>query len=847
MSEWSDLAAGTRIDERYELVRLVGGHAGALYEATDSDGSRVALKIVGALATQEEHARFRREVAASQRLSSEFVVPVIGHGVDPVSGLAFLVMPFIEARTLEDVILAHAPLRPEAVVQIATHVALALDEAHSKGVVHRDVKPANILLDRREDGSVIARLCDFGLAKPIGDPGKLTMTGAVLGTPLYMAPEQAADSKRADAQSDLWALGATVFHALTGSTILSDVKTYQQWIRELVQKDARWLQDVAPWIDPGLASTIHGMLIRDRDERCPSAHAFLVALGQVASSVGELREDMLDSVPQEVKSTSASRVTPPINWQEVELRAEQQADTLLGQTLDERYRLERRVGVGGMGAVYEATNADGHVFAIKVMRPGHLTHGADSLRRFVREAKASMSLESPNVVRVLEAGSDRHRGMPFIVMELLRGTDVARRIAELGPIEPGVVAWIFWKVCSGLGEAHAKGMVHRDIKPANIFLHDDNGVLVPKLCDFGIAKVDASLREHSSAALTQTGSILGSPLYMSPEHAENAKNADARSDVWSLAVTMFEALCGKGPWHECTTIGELMLALYTKGVPPVQDLAPWVSPELAAVVHRGLLREPERRFSSATEMGEALEPLAAHLPTPRFADLERVPDAARDQVSAKLDIAAISGVSSVSTKDTRASRMRPRLMGLAAIMGVAAATAGGVAKMSQRDVDEVTSTVESASIRLPPSVLATSAAAAVGPMILIRPETSHVTVDGKPAQVLSGAITLERRPGEVAEVIVMDGLTSRTVRVFVTADGRAEPARIDLGSPTGLPGASAPVPDATTQPVPKPHSRSKGTSASAPTTAPVPPATPTADTTRAKSKLQEAVVEKPPF
>jgi serine/threonine protein kinase len=846
MSEWSDFAVGTRIDDRYELVRLVGGHAGALYEATDSDGSRVALKIVGALDTPEDQARFRREVAASERLSSEFVVPVIGHGVDPASGLAFLVMPFVEARTLEDVILTHAPLRPEAVVQIATHVALALDEAHAKGVVHRDVKPSNILLDRRQDGSVIARLCDFGLAKPLEDPGKLTMTGAVLGTPLYMAPEQAADAKRADAQSDLWSLGVTVFHALTGSTILGNITTYQQWIRALVQEDARWMQDVAPWIDAGLASTVHGTLIRNRDDRCPSAHAFLVALGRVAPTVEALREDMLDSVSLEVKSASVPRVTPPMNWQEVELRTEAQADTLLGQTLDERYRLERRVGVGGMGAVYEATTADGQVFAIKVMKPGHLSHGADSLRRFVREARASMSLESPNVVRVLEVGSDRHRGMPFIVMELLRGTDVAKRISELGPIEPGVVAWIFWKVCSGLGEAHAKGMVHRDIKPANIFLHDDNGVLLPKLCDFGIAKVDASLREHSATALTQTGSILGSPLYMSPEHAENAKNADARSDVWSLAVTMFESLCGKGPWHECTTIGELMLALYTKGVPPIQDLAPWVSPELAAVVHRGLLREPERRFASAAEMAEALAPLAAHLPSPRLADLDRVPDASRDRASARLDIAAISGVSSVGTNSTRASRMRPRLLGLAAIMGVAAATAGGVASMSQRDGSvEVTPATESASILVPPPAIVASAASVdLRPTVLIHPETSRVTVDGAPVQVLSGAITLNRRPGEVAEVIVVDGSASRSVRVRVTADGRAEPASIDV---TRLPGASAPVSDATPPAASKPPSKPKGTSASAPTTAPVPLATAPADTTRPKSKLQEAVVENPPF
>jgi eukaryotic-like serine/threonine-protein kinase len=174
------------------------------------------------------------------------------------------------------------------------------------------------------------------------------------------------------------------------------------------------------------------------------------------------------------------------------------------------------------------------------------------------------------------------------------------------------------QACDGLGALHAAQLVHRDIKPANLFLatvptdHAATGgeAVSLKICDFGIAKFVGSSEDPSKAALTQTGAVMGSPLYMSPDQATNAKNVDASSDIWSLCVSLYESLSGEPPWAGRESLGELVLAICTQRLPPLQSIAPWVPLALAEAVDRGVAPERSERYASAAELRAALLPFA---------------------------------------------------------------------------------------------------------------------------------------------------------------------------------------------------------------------------------------------
>ena len=171
---------------------------------------------------------------------------------------------------------------------------------------------------------------------------------------------------------------------------------------------------------------------------------------------------------------------------------------------------------------------------------------------------------------------------------------------------------IFLQVCEGLADAHAHALVHRDVKPANLFLHEvAGGEIVVKVCDFGIAKIaESEAPGRGSNGLTQTWQCLGSPAYMSPEQMRDPREVDARSDVWSVCVSMYEALSGARPWPGAMSPVDIGVAIATRGVPPLRDVAPWLNPGLERVVHHGLALDKASRFESVSALAEALRPFA---------------------------------------------------------------------------------------------------------------------------------------------------------------------------------------------------------------------------------------------
>lgn len=283
-----------------------------------------------------------------------------------------------------------------------------------------------------------------------------------------------------------------------------------------------------------------------------------------------------------------------------------------------RYRTEEKLGAGGMGTVYAATDTvTGARVALKVVA-AQVAENEVLLSRFEREVRTVRALETPHVVRVFDGGRDPHSQLPYFVMEVLDGDDVGRVIKRLRPVRPDLALRIGVQACMGLEVAHAARVVHRDIKPSNLFLGKTSvaGERIVKILDFGIAKLVPEPGESGQSgdvtSLTETGSMLGSPLYMAPEQARGHKNIDHRADIWSLGVVLYQALTGRTPHPFTDALGELIIAICTEPAERIERLAPWVPKHVADVVHRALAIPLTDRYQTMSDMRAALLSCLSH-------------------------------------------------------------------------------------------------------------------------------------------------------------------------------------------------------------------------------------------
>jgi serine/threonine-protein kinase len=277
-----------------------------------------------------------------------------------------------------------------------------------------------------------------------------------------------------------------------------------------------------------------------------------------------------------------------------------------GTVLGDRYEIARLIGAGTMGAVYEAVGGEGEPVALKALATADSKGDAAERRaRFEREASVSATLRHPNIVPVLDHGVDGATDTPFLIMPLLRGEDLGRTLERTSLLPPAICVALFVQACAGLEAAHRAGVVHRDVKPANLFLEEDaTGAVVVKIADFGLAKVF----DDTSPSLTASRRFMGTPHYVSPEQATNAKRVDARSDVWSLAMSLYHALSGAPAFARVRSFMQLVLELTgPNGVRPLQDAAPWVDGRIARVVHGALIADIALRCPTAADFGVALE------------------------------------------------------------------------------------------------------------------------------------------------------------------------------------------------------------------------------------------------
>jgi eukaryotic-like serine/threonine-protein kinase len=277
-----------------------------------------------------------------------------------------------------------------------------------------------------------------------------------------------------------------------------------------------------------------------------------------------------------------------------------------GDLLADKYRVERVIGVGGMGVVVSAhhTQLEERV-ALKFLLPECLNN-AEAVERFIREAKAAVRIRSEHIARIIDVGK-LDNNAPYMVMEYLEGADLANVVTERGGLPPQEAVDYVLQACEAIAEAHALGIVHRDLKPSNLFLttYADGSPLV-KVLDFGISKL---LETEGVKGLTSTSATMGSPVYMSPEQIRSTKTVDARSDIWSLGVILFELLSGKPPFGGDGATGVLASILMDAPI-PLKQAAPHVSADLAAVVASCLEKAVDNRPATVADLAFALLPFA---------------------------------------------------------------------------------------------------------------------------------------------------------------------------------------------------------------------------------------------
>jgi len=595
----------------YRLTGEIGrGGVGTVYSALDPAGREVAIKRLHRSALGGTSvARMLRE--ASLGLEHPNVVRTLGSGID-AEGAPYIVMELLEGQSVREAL--RYGMTVAEVVDVFRQSAVGLAAIHARNVVHRDIKPENLF--RCRDG--VVKVLDLGLAGLNDGSAKLTATGAVVGTPAYLAPEQVRGRRTVDARADIWALGCVLYEGLTAVSPFRRKSALASLLAAAL--------DPLPPIDPSeapdpLIALVNRCLAKDPNERFATVVELVDALDQISLAGVERNGDAALPAAEMDVSARFERTgdvqgpfvplrnsdAEPIAATVLSTPSEARADLVPGTILDGAYRVEREIGRGAMGIVYLVEHIRlGRKFAAKVVATHHLEN-TERASRLQNEARLASRLQHENIVDVTHLGQTTS-GALFIVMELLAGSDLRslmqKQVGAGGArwLPDALVRALVADVMSGLEAAHAAGIVHRDLKPDNIFVVEDSGRPRAKIVDFGISRSS----ESEDLGLTRDGQIIGTPLYMAPEQARGAPMVDARSDLYSLGVVCYELLTGSLPFH-ATSIYEMIVKHATEPPPPARLVRPDLPAAIDDVLQRAMAKQPADRYADVAHMREAWE------------------------------------------------------------------------------------------------------------------------------------------------------------------------------------------------------------------------------------------------
>lgn len=611
----------------FKVERVIGrGGMAQVYYGEDVKLERpVAIKIIDARHRDNPAyaERFVREARTVATWRHENVIQI--YYADDEDGLYYFVMEYIDGLDLGDLMAHYVEknrlIPPEEVIRIGQTVAAALDYAHEQNVIHRDVKPSNVLV--AHDGRVV--LTDFGLAMDVAQ-GSL---GEVFGSSHYIAPEQARRSADAVPQSDLYSLGVILYEMLAGKVPFDDPSPTAVALQHVTAPPP------SPRIfNPNLSLEIEQVLLKalnkTPEERYQTGHALIEALA------GVLGVDLPDSAPAtkpEAASASVSGGTilkksepsiaagGPKQVAEAELPSEpnkdeakslpddqaavkqppaagrrtDRTDSLIGKKLDE-YRLDDTLGRGGMARVYKGLDVQlNRLVAIKVIDTPFRTD-SDYIERFKREAQTIAQLDHPHIVTVYRFGEAE--GLLYLAMKYIEGRHLEAVLADYRQkgeiIPPDAASRIVREVCLALDYAHSKGVIHRDVKPSNIMLDTEDQVF---LADFGLALLsDVGTR----------GETFGSPHYIAPEQAISSANVVPQSDLYAVGVILYQMFTGQLPFDGSDPLEVAMMHLSDPPRSPC-EIRPEISSDLEAVILKALAKEPADRYPDGAAMAEALD------------------------------------------------------------------------------------------------------------------------------------------------------------------------------------------------------------------------------------------------
>lgn len=633
----SDALVGIVLFGEYAILDLLGqGGMAKVYKAKQLSVDRfVALKT---LTTNDPDvvARFSHEVKIHGRLHHKNIVQALDCLIDPQTQQSYFVMEYLSGLSIEEMLKRQGPMRSERDLDmIISQICDALDHAHRKGIVHRDLKPGNVILQEVND-ELLVKVVDFGIARVQEDMQRFTKTGLVVGSPIYMSPEQCMGTEL-DSRADVYSMGILLYEILTGTP------PYNKGTLMDVMRDHC---DPAKFPDPisTAGATIRGdkqldtilktALNTDPNQRFQSIEDLKEAMNFWYRSVESEQTDRAVPIPK--SSQPVPRTAPNYHSQLRDLVQQKQiahdpgrrfdetvfctvlgkgtgeklrltnsqislSDSLIGSVLFNRYKILDLLGEGGMSVVYRALdNTSQQVVAIKTLKYAD----ADLSARFARELEIHGELKHPNIVKAIEC-LESPGGQSFFVMEYLKGVVLQDYILAQGSIPQFEdICSILSQLLSAIEFAHDQGILHRDIKPDNIILIEQRGQLRVKVLDFGLAKIQEDLQR-----LTKTGVVVGSPAYMSPEACQGL-SMDYPSDIYSLGVVAYEVVTGKLPYSADNEI-EIMKAHCDPNCLPMplsahrKDIPAGAT--LEKIFQKALAKNQSKRFESVDDFKQALD------------------------------------------------------------------------------------------------------------------------------------------------------------------------------------------------------------------------------------------------
>jgi serine/threonine protein kinase/tetratricopeptide (TPR) repeat protein len=553
------LFPGATLAGRYEILKMLGeGGMGTVYKAKDRELDRlVALKVI-----RPEYAnhpetirRFKQELILARQVTHRNVIRIFDLGL--ADSFKFITMDYVEGRDLSKILSDKGKFSVSDGCEIVRQICSGLEAAHSEGVVHRDLKPQNIMLDAQ--GRVF--LMDFGLARSMELVG-MTRTGALIGTPTYMSPEQARGEK-ADVRTDVFALGVIFYELLTGKRPYKDEPMMATLVRRTKE-----LATPPTQVDSSIPQPISDIVMKCLQIKTELRY----------QSAEEILRDLNLILPAQSSSGQSASMLGPQAFSS-------------GSFFGPRYRIESLLGEGGMGKVYKAQDGElRRTVALKLVRP-ELASDPSSMDRLKQEILLASKVSHKNILRIHDLGDVG--GLKFISMAFVDGRDLHQIISAEGKLPVPRAVRITRQLCLALEAAHSEGVIHRDLKPQNVLVDQEDQVFVS---DFGLAK---SLEVHASM-MTSTGEVNGTPRYMSPEQVESGP-VDHRSDLYSLGLILYEMVTADLPFQSDSVL-QAMYQRVTQSPKNPKALNPDLPDYLVNVIMRCLEKDPAQRYQHARDI-----------------------------------------------------------------------------------------------------------------------------------------------------------------------------------------------------------------------------------------------------